>query len=435
MFADMLMLLAAAASPPPKKPIVFPDAAQLRELWPQVTPAMRAGGWATVRCTASREGRMRDCQVVQEYPAGSGFGQVAQAVAPRVQWNPVPAKVAVPVSVTLSLAFSVDGTDTRAVRMAKVENPEWLKKPTAEDLRVVWPVEAYLRGKGGNATISCEVSVAGLLTKCTVASETPTGAGFGAAALALAPQFLLTPMKIEGVPQPGGTVRIPLKFGNFTPDASVVGSPGRTRFIPSAIAWERAPTVAEMRAAFPANFRTAATPGTATLQCRLNARGELGTCDTLAESPAPEGAAQAARSLTKFFRTPLKTDNGQPINGAMMSIPFTFNRDILDPAKPFAGKLKYAKLPTPEELTAAYGAISGPPRTLRAVLTCTVEQKGVLANCSVESETPAGSGFGARALALAPAFRVTTWTEDGLPTVGARIKVPMRYDVPEAGKP
>jgi protein TonB len=72
--------------------------------------------------------------------------------------------------------------------------------------------------------------------------------------------------------------------------------------------------------------------------------------------------------------------------------------------------------------------------TGRALIACVVQASGKLSSCSVESEQPAGMGFGPSALLMTSAFALTPWTEDGLPLDGARIRVPIRFvdaDVPE----
>nr|MEA2799222.1 hypothetical protein [Phenylobacterium sp.] len=47
----------------------------------------------------------------------------------------------------------------------------------------------------------------------------------------------------------------------------------------------------------------------------------------------------------------------------------------------------------------------------------------------VDQEEPAGQGFGEGALALASKFRVGPWSLDGEPTVGAKLRVPIRYEL------
>jgi periplasmic protein TonB len=63
-----------------------------------------------------------------------------------------------------------------------------------------------------------------------------------------------------------------------------------------------------------------------------------------------------------------------------------------------------------------------------------VQAGGVLDQCSIVSEQPADKGVGAAAMTLSAAFRVTTWTAEGLPVVGGRVTIPIRYE-PEAAAP
>ena len=92
-------------------------------------------------------------------------------------------------------------------------------------------------------------------------------------------------------------------------------------------------------------------------------------------------------------------------------------------------KPSWVTLPTPEDLNATFPKTENGVNQVRVVLGCTVEAGGSLGGCAVADETPAGQGYGAGALALASKFRLEPWTSDGEPTVGAKIRLPIRYEL------
>jgi protein TonB len=91
-------------------------------------------------------------------------------------------------------------------------NPRWAALPDARDLERAYPPRALENGIEGSATLVCLVTTQGTLTACDVATETPTGQGFGKAALKLAPDFRMVPKTEDGVPVEGGVVRVPIRF-------------------------------------------------------------------------------------------------------------------------------------------------------------------------------------------------------------------------------
>lgn len=95
---------------------------------------------------------------------------------------------------------------------AAITQPDWLRRPSGDDLARFFPREAMRKGQSGRAVISCSVTATGALANCSVVAEDPPGAGFGAAAVAMASKFEMRPMTRNGQPVAGGAVRIPINF-------------------------------------------------------------------------------------------------------------------------------------------------------------------------------------------------------------------------------
>jgi len=69
----------------------------------------------------------------------------------------------------------------------------WLRRPSRQEVGAVYPAAARRDGRGGQATLSCQIGQGGALTTCTVVAERPRGYGFGRAALQLADKFRVRP--------------------------------------------------------------------------------------------------------------------------------------------------------------------------------------------------------------------------------------------------
>lgn len=120
--------------------------------------------------------------------------RVEEVRPPRIVEPPPPAPVAAP------------------PRPAVIQNPDWLRKPSGEDVARYYPDRAMRMNVEGRATLDCTVTAGGGLEACTVASEAPDDQEFGAAALRMAKLFKMRPMTRDGAPVSGGSVRIPIRF-------------------------------------------------------------------------------------------------------------------------------------------------------------------------------------------------------------------------------
>lgn len=71
----------------------------------------------------------------------------------------------------------------------------------------------------------------------------------------------------------------------------------------------------------------------------------------------------------------------------------------------------------------------------RALISCTVDEAGLLRACSVVSEQPKGLGFGAATVDAAASFRMKPKTVDGTPVAGGNVRIPIRYTLPRSPAP
>lgn len=103
--------------------------------------------------------------------------------------------------------------------------PDWLRRPDAADIADVYPAVARALGVEGRVVIGCDVDLKGLLDDCQSLSAKPAGLGFGVAAVVMSNGFQMTPALADGKPVAGGRVRIPIRFTLAADDATLVLPP------------------------------------------------------------------------------------------------------------------------------------------------------------------------------------------------------------------
>ena len=93
-----------------------------------------------------------------------------------------------------------------------------------------------------------------------------------------------------------------------------------------------------------------------------------------------------------------------------------------------AAKPDWVEKPTAKDLVAFYPkAAEKAGKTGMVVLDCRVRRDGGLRACRVKSENPAQYGFGEAALKMSAMFRMRAKDEDGRPTAGAGVNIPIKF--------
>ena len=327
----------------------------------------------------------------------------------------------------IALLGSGAGFAARAAEPVVVE-PDWLKKPSGENVASYYPSQALDRSISGSVVLSCGVRVDTRLENCSVVSEWPYGMGFGpAAARIMVESARFRPRTVDGKPTGDGQIRIPFKFIAATPSA---------RFVIVDPIWAEAPDFEAMEAAWPKDGKVSS-PATVVMRCMLVATGGLRDCTFGADSSGGV-LRSAAKALTQdHFRMRMTPEESEKYSSSDVVVSLTF----LDPASPEGRKRtvldpQWITSVDPEKLLAIFPpkAAEAGVKAGRGVADCIVAPDGQLTDCKAGRETPPYLGFGASAVAVASLMRMNPWTCDGRPVAGARIRLPIDFNLsPEDG--
>lgn len=191
----------------------------------------------------------------------------------------------------------------------------------------------------------------------------------------------------------------------------------------TATAWTAAPTAAQMAAVYPAKAKAEGIGGGAELACTVTTSGALKDCDVMAEAPRGYAFGSAARTLVQSIKVA-----GVPA-GTEVRVPISFPAALATGGVATIKTPLWAALPSVQDLQTAVPKSEGGPNEVRVTLVCDVQAGGSLSGCVVDREEPAGQGFGPAILAVGPKFKVGLMSGEGMPAVGAKVRVPVRIDL------
>ncbi len=112
---------------------------------------------------------------------------------------------------TASVEPSIIGSATPTQPQRAAGSVVWTQRPTARRISDLYPRSALNDGVGGRVVMECRV-LGDLSVSCSVASETPSGVGFGRAALSAASSYRARATLSDGSSSVGSTTRIAVNF-------------------------------------------------------------------------------------------------------------------------------------------------------------------------------------------------------------------------------
>jgi TonB family protein len=199
-----------------------------------------------------------------------------------------------------------------------------------------YPAKARADGVEGAAVLKCRRNEHLALVGCVLVSETPAGAGFGAAAMAMAAQAKDNPAVDvpEAKTQPPGNIEIRFRLHppSIKPDVTLMAH----LVTPPTIVTK--PTAAQVQAAYPERALSDQVEGAAIIDCAVSVGGGLTACRVLRESPGGYGFGAAALDLAADFKMKPAAVDGQPFDGGRAPIVIPFR--TADPDAPLTLDVK-----------------------------------------------------------------------------------------------
>jgi len=410
--------------PQPADWLFRPGITEFRAAYPAEAAQDNTSGKALVNCRVSSDGSLRDCAAVSEEPTGRGFGAAAVSIVAQARLKPAFVKKHADAMISLPANFSPGMLYDRPIT--------WINRPSAQQYNAAWPQKAFTQGIDGAATIACRINFAGALEQCKVRSESPAGMAFGESALLLAPAFRFKPVTRDGKPVLAPvTIPINFKTGPGAARTSAVAPQAvEDARILNAPPFDKAPTYADIIAAWPGGSSNAA-EGNAAMRCRLHETGLLDDCSfSYVSAPKFE---RPSRELAKKFHVKVGSATREQLKDVFVSVPIQFVNPSRAPSARTVTNARWTVTPDEDASAAFYPAEAARQgvKVGRGQAQCLVSETGTLVDCKPVSGTPEKLGFDVAAAHIAATMQIALWGEDGLPTAGATVVLPIRINQPQ----
>lgn len=238
----VFILLAALALMPadalaqrqePLRWIERPSGKTFMDHYPPTALAQGVAGRVLLDCAVALDTTVA-CTIAEETPLGWGFAAAAQAIAQTFRIAPAE-RGGRPIAdgrIRVPLRFFVaePALNTWYAQVydsvpeaARVDLPIWEQAPNGEAVASAYPQAARVQGLVGRAVLGCLINADRTLD-CRIENEAPQGLGFGAAAMQLAPGFVVAENQSDFIQAHAGRrIYLPVNFGS-TPDLTPLGT-------------------------------------------------------------------------------------------------------------------------------------------------------------------------------------------------------------------
>jgi hypothetical protein len=317
------------------------DPDQLVAIWPGTAYQVGLDGHVSLNCLIDLHGLAERCQVVEETPAGRGFGAAALEIRPTIKIAP-PKGPDGPVAGYKILAVTFKAPERRAggadvqeaikskdyfllgfdkqngMKMRKVtmlDAPVWASAANFDDLAAAYPDKGG--GAEGYAVDHCQVQPSGVLFNCQTIKEEPEERGFGRAAVRLALRFKVSPQLARARHRDELWVDIPIRMPPPAENAA--------RTVMSPIWLVTFDPAATPKLFPPEAVASGLTTGRGVARCTVGADGALTACVPESGDPDGLGFSEAAAKLASTMKMNLWSADAAPVEGGVVRIPIRLN--------------------------------------------------------------------------------------------------------------